>query len=138
MSRWPFLLSTLVLVLFILLAVGSNLAELGVFEEIKEISVSYDAEKDEYRIHVIHSDVVYEKIVWNNFLLGEYAPYTVPTGPAIHTYGHTDLVTGDTLYYTIYAQNVWDHLYGEATLVGPFGNAVSYNLFFQKVVQLAA
>jgi len=113
---WLSLLSAAVLVLFIVLATGSVLKDLGLFEQIKEISVTYDPEKDEYNMHVILSERVYE-----NFLYGQDPQTGLPNGPALITTGHIDLISGDTVYYTENTMLINGQRYGRSTIIGPSG-----------------
>ncbi len=116
---WLSLLSATVLAIFILLAIGSDFSELGFFDQIKDISVTYDSEKDEYNMHVIMSEHVTREEMFT-----EYQKWGLRTGHSLTVTGYVDLISGDTLYYTESVELLYGFRNGLSITIGPFGDVV--------------
>ena len=122
---WLSLLSAMVLAIFILLAIGSDFSELGFFDQIKDISVTYDSVNGEYNMHVILSDHVTRVEEFTYFdKLG------LRSGHLLVTTGYVDLISGDTLYYAESTMLFQSFRNGLSTTIGPFGEVVEryYNM----------
>jgi len=116
---WLSFFSATTLVIFILLAIGSDFSELGIFEQIKDISVTYDSVNGEYNMHVILSDHVTRQ---ENFTY--YDKYGLRSGHLLVTTGYVDIISGDTLYYTESTTLFQSFRNGLSTTIGPFGEVV--------------